>query len=49
MIDFRLFDNRYLNDYLNSDNINNIDTNLNSDTYNWTFSGLFKLKGEDNG
>ena len=49
MIDFRLFDNRHLNDYLNSDNINNIDTSLNSDTYNWTFSGLFKLKGEDNG
>jgi hypothetical protein len=44
LVDFRLFDNRKLNDYLDNDNIFNIDTDLDNDEYNWTFSALFKLK-----
>jgi len=43
--DYRLFDNRELQNYLLSDIIH-IDKNINSDDYNWTFSGLFKLEGE---
>nr|WP_321268061.1 methyltransferase domain-containing protein [uncultured Sulfurimonas sp.] len=43
LIDFRKFDNRKLKDYLLS-NSNCIDTEIESDDYNWTFSALFKLK-----
>ena len=45
IIDFRLYDNRHLNDYLMNDNVINIDIDLDNNSYNWTFSGLFKLKG----
>lgn len=44
LIDFRLFDNRNLNEYLLKENIKNIDINLDDDDYHWTFGALFKLK-----
>ncbi|TVZ56195.1 methyltransferase family protein [Lutibacter sp. Hel_I_33_5] len=42
--DFRLWDNRKLKNYLFQDKISLIDSSIENNDYNWTFSGLFKLK-----
>jgi SAM-dependent methyltransferase len=42
LIDFRLFDNRNLSSYLLNNKLS-IDSKLDEDCYNWTFSGLFKI------
>lgn len=44
LYDFRLWDNRKLKEYMNKDNQITIDTLIESDDYNWTFSALFKIK-----
>jgi len=44
LIDFRLWDNRKLEQYLLNDNIMMIDTKIDSDDYNYVFSALFKRK-----
>jgi hypothetical protein len=46
LIDFRLFDNRRLKDYLNNDNPCIIDTEVDVNDYNWAFSALFRYTGE---
>ncbi len=44
IIDYRLYDNRKLKDYMDSDNFFTIDTMIDKDDYNWTFSSLFKFR-----
>jgi hypothetical protein len=44
LIDFRLWDNRKLEQYLFNDNISMIDTGIDVDDHNYTFSALFKRK-----
>lgn len=42
LIDFRLWDNRHLSNYILTERISRIDEEIDSDDYNHTFSALFK-------
>lgn len=44
LFDFRLWDNRKLKEYIGKENQITIDTSIEPDDYNWTFSALFKIQ-----